>query len=211
VRARATTALGVVRYQGHAWASGKSKERGFTIVARENFGLTLIERLILSNQYLILERLDPDNAKHYALLRKAVEEGYALEYGRVADGLYEEFSAEECAEVRDILELHRALHLSAMKVGVEPDKVRFRGFDGNNETAQMAYTRYLLGDCGLWAELHRKGHGYNSHSVTLGRYRGMVQQWKVIGGKHDLSKEEIERILAADVTGDAGRQFTTGP
>ena len=54
--------------------------------------LTLKERLLLANQYLILEKLYPDEAEHYAELRKVVERGYALEYIDLVEQFSEELS-----------------------------------------------------------------------------------------------------------------------
>lgn len=42
--------------------------------------LTKVERLILSNQYSILEKLYPEEAEHYHLQKKIVENGYSLHY-----------------------------------------------------------------------------------------------------------------------------------
>jgi uncharacterized protein len=78
-------------------------------VAGEKFDLTLKEALFLSNQYLIIEKVDPDNVADYALLRKAVEEGYTREYGRLVARFDDEMSRPECEEVCDSLDLYRAL------------------------------------------------------------------------------------------------------
>ena len=65
------------------------------------------ERIILCNQYLILEKLYPEDAEDYAQTRKALEHGYALHYSDLAENIYEdELSEQECQEVLDILNMY---------------------------------------------------------------------------------------------------------
>jgi uncharacterized protein YfbU (UPF0304 family) len=168
------------------------------------FDLTLKERLFLANQYLILERLYPEHSEDYAKRRQIVTSGYSLDYDWIADEIdHNELTEEECREVRDILELHRALTFSAEKTGVEAEKVRFDGFDGNNETKQFGYASYILNVEGKWGELKRDGRkDFNSHSPTLSRYRLMLLEWKKMEPslRYDLDKTQIERILNAPDT-----------
>src|SRR3954468_5735854 len=112
--------------------------------------LTRTERWILANQYRILEALYPDEAKRLAEYREAIEHGYELHYDWIAHSIYDKgdaLSAEECKEVIQILDMHRALKRSyealTDKSGIKEYGVKFAGFDGNNETAQMAYARYF--------------------------------------------------------------------
>ncbi|MBV9521483.1 MAG: YfbU family protein, partial [Alphaproteobacteria bacterium] len=61
--------------------------------------LSKIDRIILSNQYRILERLDPTNAEIYAANCRVLESGYELNYQsldeRFADGL----NSDQCNEL----------------------------------------------------------------------------------------------------------------
>ena len=69
---------------------------------------TLKERLILANQYSILEKLseDEDDAKHYAQMRTIVQDGLTLEYGDLYSGFEkEELTEQQCHEVIDILDM----------------------------------------------------------------------------------------------------------
>jgi len=110
--------------------------------------LTQVERWILVNQCLILEKLYPDDAEDYARTREALEHGYELEYGWhtshiLSDGL----SETECREVIDILEMFRVLGLfyeKHNKPQIDDWKLTFTGFDGNNETLQILYTQYVV-------------------------------------------------------------------
>ena len=53
----------------------------------------------------------------------------------------------------DILDMHRAFKRSHKKAAVGAEDIRFLGFDGNNETKQMAYARFLTEDKKKWQEL----------------------------------------------------------
>ena len=78
--------------------------------------LSELERQQLINQFLILEKLYPEDADYYAKHRKALQEGYKLHYKWIFEHLYEEMSEEECEEVLDILEMYQALAWSYMNI-----------------------------------------------------------------------------------------------
>lgn len=163
--------------------------------------LSKLERLMLSNQYKILEALYPDDADYYKQHRDAIESGYELHYSWIAEHIYdgtESMSIEECREVFAILELFSTLKrsFSALedKNGIEEWRVKFMGFDGNNETKQMGYTRYLVDDLRRYGDLNR-GDDFNSHCPSIDRYRAMVDRWNSLGKPHSLSKEHILEII----------------
>lgn len=165
--------------------------------------LTRKERLFLSNQLKILEKTYPDEAEYYAKHRKAIEMGYSLHYDGVAEHLYNEMSEEECREVINILDMYRALTFSYKnledKSGIEERRIEFPGFDGNNETDQMAYTEYFINDLNRFDELRDNSEfpDYNSHCPMLDKYRKMLKSWEESSNKHNLTKSEIIRILEA--------------
>ena len=156
------------------------------------------ERLILSNQYRILEQLYPKDAKTLKEHRKIVEDGYALSYEEISTHIVDELNKEECTEVLDILSMHRALHQSAQALTDEPKiAISFHGFDGNSETQQMAYTKFYIDELHKFAELTEiaQSTDYNSHYPTLRRYRLMLYEWKGCKNINNLSREDINRIL----------------
>src|SRR5258708_8853622 len=110
------------------------------------------ERLILSNQLKILEKLYPEEATYYALHRKALENGYSLNYEWLVEHFSEAMTETECLEVLDILDMYRAITFSYAKIkdpaGIEDFWLKFRGFDGNNETSQYSYAQYFVADLG---------------------------------------------------------------
>jgi uncharacterized protein len=163
--------------------------------------LTKIERLMLSNQLKILEKLYPEEASSYSEQRTAIENGYSLHYPWLMEHLYEEMTVQECSDVIDILDMFSALKRGFDslndKAGIEENSVRFRGFDGNNETKQMAYARYFVVDLDRFQELRYgdKYSDFNSHSPSLVRYLSMLEIWKGFPNKHTLGKEQIKQLL----------------
>lgn len=163
--------------------------------------LTKIERLIIANQFKILEKLYPEEAGYYSNERKAIENGYKFHYEEIIEHLNDEMSEDECREVIDILDMYRALTFSYAKLkdksGIEEDEIHFNGFDGNNEIKQYFYARYFILDLGRFDELTygQKFPELNTHWPILDHYRDMLHVWKNIQDRHDLNKEQIRAIL----------------
>ena len=162
--------------------------------------ITRVERKILANQYTVLEKLDPDRAEEYAELREVLENGFVGEYEGVLQGVYDEsdtMSAEECRYVGDVLQMYDMMQTAfrnGQTGGVDPRRLKFPGFDGNNETKFMAYARHMRKH-GRWAFLDLVSEDFNSHSPTEGRYQKMLAAWNASGDKHQLTADDIVRIL----------------
>jgi uncharacterized protein YfbU (UPF0304 family) len=165
--------------------------------------LTPTERLQFANQFAILEKLDQNNAEYYAKGRKILESGYTLLYGEIFQTVSDELPVHDCNFVYDVLETHRDLIQSYAaltdKAGITPDDVRFRGFDGNNESEFYGFVQFLQ-EHGLWKETLTGG--LNSHAPTIDRYREMVakrkkirDQYEVGATWHDLTAEEIKEVV----------------
>lgn len=164
--------------------------------------LSRVERIILSNQCKILEKLYPDEAAYYAETREALESGYERHYEwRYEHVLADTMSDEECGEVIQILAMFRALHdaYTALtdKSGIDEWQVKFHGFDGNNEAKQMGYAAYYCStDGGRFTELTGKDFSFNSHMPTLARYRIMRDRWEGLGEPVRPSKEQVIHIVS---------------
>ncbi|SRR6266705_2746470 len=167
--------------------------------------LTKTERWILINQYCILEKLDPGEAKHYARCREILENGYEFHYGEITQHIYKDndtMSTEASREVLDILEMFSVLKRSydalEDKAGIEDYRIKFHGFDGNDllEVKYLGYASFFCNsDGGRYTELD-KGDDFNSHMPTLRTYRSMLNEWKNSKDIHKLSKEDIIRITS---------------
>ncbi len=165
--------------------------------------LSKMERLNLSFQLKILEKLYPEEASYYAEHRKAIEEGYSLHYDWLLETIHDEMSIEECKEVLDILDMYRAITYSLEKIedksNLNETYLKFSGFDGNHESEQLAYTRYFIYDLDRYKELTYGNDlpDLNSHCPMLGKYRKMLVEWKKCENQLNLSKESINQIINA--------------
>lgn len=157
--------------------------------------LTLTERLILLNQYRILQKLDPDD-KTWAELEKVLSSGYAGEYGRMLDGIDpHEMSSEQCAWVRHVLDMFRALHVPELKLN--KDDIRFPGFDGNEEGEQYSYMLHLR-ETRRWPEsLHPDDPSYNlnTHTPVSDVYNEMLEIWDAQPEPFTLNPEVAKQLV----------------
>src|SRR6266550_8148719 len=80
---------------------------------RGKLKLTKTERVILANQYRLLEVLVPDEADYFAQRREIVEKGYAIHYSEIDQWFYEEMEPEASREILDILNMFRAISNAA--------------------------------------------------------------------------------------------------
>ena len=159
--------------------------------------LTKPERLILLNQYRILAKLEPDDSRASEEACEILRNGYALEYEKLGSYVDPAVSEAECREVKDILDMYRALKIARGKLPEETfgegDTV-FPGFDGNNETEHFAYATFLIETQNKWPESKRDPR--NSHRPMLARYRSMLGSWEESANKWELTAEDAARILS---------------
>ena len=164
--------------------------------------LDIKERLSLSYQLKILEKLYPEDKEYYANHRKAIEDGYELHYTWITEHLSEGLTSEECTFVLDVLDMYAALHFSYKQLKdstkLSDKSVKFPGFDGNNETMYMAYTKYFIEDLDRFNEIKETTNGYyNSHSRMIPKYRKMLEAWKVIKKPYtyEITEEQILELI----------------
>lgn len=161
--------------------------------------LDLKDRLILHNQFRILEMVDSDEAASYRRAQAILSQGYELEYDSLSGMLDPDtLSAEKCEEVYEILEMYRRLghgysQLSD-KSGIEANDLRFFGFDGNNEGAYLSYGEFLNSE-----RKYEESKVINSHMPSLAIYRRMLAEFRSVKDKAALDKADIQRVLAARI------------
>jgi len=157
--------------------------------------LTEVQRLILFNQFKILEKLDPENAEEYSQNREILDEGYVREYSRLR--LHQELGALECQEVWDTLKMYAYLQRSYEsvedKTGLGKLAISFPGFSSNHETDQWAYARFIK-QHGSWERVGRDD--LDSGAPMLKQYKEMLTRWKASTDPLSLTKEDISRIVA---------------
>lgn len=159
-----------------------------------------LKRYELINQLLILEKLYPDEANYYSKNRKALEYGFELHYSWLTENLSDGLTPEECKEVLDILDMYRSITFSWLNhnSGVElPNNIKFKGFDGNNESALRNYVQYFIIDLERFEELKysQSFPSFNRHIRMLEQYRRQLKVWRNFD--FDLTREQIALILEA--------------
>lgn len=168
--------------------------------------LSKIERLILSNQFRILEALYPDDTEYFKSKEKALNEGFELHYDDLSEELSNDvLSEDDCREVLDILDMYRALTFSYEsledKSGIDPYYLKFRGFDLNDEyeCKRLSYVNYFINDLHRFEELKygQKYTDFNSHSEMMEIYKKMLTRWESLDKNYNLSKQKIIEILEA--------------
>lgn len=173
--------------------------------------LTFAERVILANQYRLLEVLHPDAAPDYRARRAVVEGGFESEYDETLRGLeiMDPVSSTACEEVVGILGMFRALYGSytrlseADKQGVDADRVRFRGFDGNEETREFRYARFMIQD-DRWGEFKPEDDDQHRHGAE-----GCCPMEQVIADR--LSASAHERVVPRGAARGLHRLRARGP
>jgi uncharacterized protein YfbU (UPF0304 family) len=160
--------------------------------------LTWTERVMLHNQFRILELLDPARAEEYQQKQEIVGKGYEALYATLNEKVSGEPAPKSVSEeVHEILELFRTLHNSARTIGgVEGTPfIKFRGFDGTNEPAHYGYAIFVIEKQGLWPE-HR-AESYNSNTAMLPKYSRMIEAWSRLGRTRELDRDQLEEIAGA--------------
>ncbi|SOU87117.1 YfbU family protein [Tenacibaculum dicentrarchi] len=165
------------------------------------------ERLQLSYQLKILEKLYPEDKDYYATHRKAIEYGFELHYDWIAEHLTKDtLSEDECKFVLDVLDMYASFYFSIKQLK-EPKEltkssVIFPGFDGNKEIMYMAYTRYFIEDLDRFNEIKESTNGnYNSHMRMITKYKIMVKKWKEfrVDFTYQLTEEQILELINTPV------------
>lgn len=169
--------------------------------------LSVKDRLILWNQYSILEALQPEEADHYRKLKTILENGYKLHYDDMCPHIdREEFDAEDAREVICILGMFEVIQDSIREgsvEGVADWSLQFAGFDGNHEVDQLGYLRFLVEQQDRFRHVIRDGR-YNSHAPLLNRYREMLERYQELGSPMRLTEEQIRIIASGEEDAEGG-------
>ncbi len=166
--------------------------------------LTLYERQTLINQCKMLKKLNAENAEEYDKQIEILRSGYSIQYEEVFE-TSEEMSVEDGRYVYDVLDMYRVLRQSydnlKDKQGITEDDIKFQGFDGNNETKNYVFAKFLQSQ-GLWEETLYPGCRLNSHSMmTISLYPRMLATYKKIwdtkhvAADHRFTADEIKQVV----------------
>lgn len=163
------------------------------------------ERLVLCHQLQILSLLDKKNAASYLQQLEVVEQGYELAYGWVLPRLSKAMPSKDSVEVLEILGMFETLKgtfdAQADKAGLDTHDFKFLGFDGNSEIEgrYLGFTAYLIEREGKFQDLKDTAERFNSHMPMLDTYRRMLAAWKQSPDQHNLTRDDLVRIVAERV------------
>ncbi|HWR18732.1 MAG TPA: YfbU family protein [Clostridia bacterium] len=163
------------------------------------------ERLLLYNQYEILKLLskgDAEQVKSYEMSQKIVKYGYKHEYYELADWMFDELPDEDAKFVWDVFQMFDVLGTSfdnlpdEQKGTIDPYKIKFHGYDGNEEGSYLFYATFVLRDMERYQWLWDEKKSLNSHCRMLGCYGRKLAKWKEIrdGEFSVLSYDQIMEI-----------------
>lgn len=176
-------------------------DKGEVAVNDDATGFSVTQRLFLSNQYRILEKVDPDNSVEH--VRKAVilESGFEGHYQSITNLLVENrLPADECWFVAEIMLMCSWLQDHKGLSSLDVSEFEQVGFDANNEWHHMQYASFLF-------DANTGGYpGIDSvvdvHHPTLDRYRRMVAAWKRANNLPHLTEADVARILSSGLNLD---------
>ncbi|EKO3587226.1 YfbU family protein [Vibrio metschnikovii] len=164
--------------------------------------MTNAQRLILSNQYVLMSQLDPANAEQYKRLQTIIERGYELQMTE----LNKEFGAiseAQCREVIDVMEMYHAMQESYKMLDsklsneVDARRLNFLGYDSASEAQLVNYVRFLINTEGLYPQFERGEHHFNSQVAMGEKYRRMLTTWRNCPRQYHLSANELNKIINA--------------
>ena len=160
------------------------------------------ERLILSNQYEILAKLNPEKADVYQRASTIIERGYCLQILELEKS-FGHLDLATCQEVIDTLELHHALAISwgnldaADQGEINASRLEFNGYSRSQERELADYVCFLLDTEGLFPELGKRCSSLNSELGMRDKYQRMLAVWRDCPRHYKLSIQEIRKILNA--------------
>jgi len=171
--------------------------------------LTRLERQVLINQFETLSTLRGERtheAKEYGEKIEILRCGYEVLYGEAFTTYPDDevLSHEEGRLVIDVLNMYSAIHFYQEKHSDEEiERMRhshFEGFDGNNESSHLGFTRFLIEKQGKWSELRayaKDNDNFNSHRQNIATYRQMLAKWSALGHQHryEMTRESLVAVL----------------
>ncbi|MGL6259134.1 YfbU family protein [Vibrio sp. WXL103] len=164
--------------------------------------MTNAQRLILSNQYRLMMKLDPENSGRYQRLQTIVERGYGLQM-RELDKDFGRLQEDACREIIDIMEMYHAMQESnkmldeSERAEVDQRRLLFLGFDAATEAQYVHYVRFLVDSEGLYPQFDKADHHFNSQMPMLDKYRRMLATWRHCPRQYHLSAAEFRQIFTA--------------
>ena len=160
------------------------------------------QRLILSNQYEILMRLNPERADYYRRDQTIIERGYCLQMLEL-EKEFGHLDEATCREVIATLEMYHALKVSYENLSptetadVAANRLDFIGYSRGHEKELADYVCFLLDEEGRFPELGKSCAMLNSELAMRDKYQRMLAAWRDCPRHYKLSIQEIRKVLNA--------------
>lgn len=166
------------------------------------FDLSLKDRLLLSNQYQILELLDKEHASLHGEHRRVLTNAQETHYVTLLEDFSKALNLEVTREVMDILAMFTRLRLSydhyGAPVSIPEEGVEFSGFSPEFEGEALSYAQFYMQKLGRHRWLQNdEAKSIESSVPMLDVYRRMLSVWKEIGMSKILSESEVAEIVNA--------------
>ena len=164
--------------------------------------MTNAQRLILSNQYVLMSQLDPTNADKYKRLQTIVERGYELQMCEL-DKEFGCLSEAQCREVIDVMEMYHAMQESYKMLDdthrqhLDARRLNFLGYEIASEAQLVNYVRFLVNTEKLYSHFEQSEHHFNSQIPMQDKYRRMLTTWRNCPRQYHLSANELAQIINA--------------
>jgi uncharacterized protein len=173
-----------------------------------NISLSAGDRLLLMNQFKILQFLNRDRTEEYDNYIYILANGYQIYYEEILGGLEDEVGEKDkkVQLVLNILSMYRMIEDYKTRHPEDVDITNhhygvFQGFDGNNEGFHYSFARFVIYKLGRFDEQLRYGdqRELNSHSPMVQQYEKMINKWQGLSNHNkqwnEFSHDEILSIL----------------
>ena len=172
------------------------------------YHLSQKERLSLLLQFKLVKNIGSKSEQpFYDELIEILENGYSKQYNKMYNIIpFSEMTVSECEEVEQILNMYdciinsfKKLQKSGQVAKIGESEIAFPGFDGNNESKQLSYAKFILkqGDVETINEYNRGD--LNCHCSIIDKYRKMLKKWSIMKERnkqdHCLSEEDILQLV----------------
>lgn len=160
------------------------------------------DRVILINQYKILAALDRSQESYYRELIEILEHGYSIFYSMIDEWISDDVTEADGRLVLNILDLYRAIE-DVKRVTKDERLLEhpfgvFPGFDGNNESEYLGFSRFLVERQGKFQEQEQyfqRNDRMNSHIPMVEKYHRMLDERKTIASGFANAKLTVEQVL----------------
>lgn len=165
--------------------------------------LSTAERLILTNQFKLLNATGGLEEGQHDELIEMLEHGYALQINEWLTGIERHALNEtECRFVIELMDLFDLLYNSWQQLSeaeqqqIAEWRVRFSGFDSEHEFKYLEYVRYLVDTEKCWTHF-RRDNNFDSQRPTLDRYKTLLRNFEAcqLQDAQKLSFAQLQDIL----------------